>query len=456
MTLSRTLVARWRAADPFAAPEAVRAGRLHMLDALGVGLAASSLDQGEAWRRFSQSLGAGPALLLCRAAGAAPADAALVNGGLIHSLEFDDTHTASIVHGSAVLLPAALAAGQSAGASGQAILASYIKGWEAMIRIGLAAQGGFQRRGFQISSVAGAMISALIAADLMGANDDEMVAACGIALSQASGVFEFLTNGSSVKSMHPGWAAHAGVLAAQLARAGMSGPETAIEGQRGLFKAFTAEGSGAEAFSLQLNDFGSLWHVQDAAFKFVPSCHYLHPFVEAAARVMGEGVTAAMIGRVTLRIAEGAAPIVCDPWQTKLEPRDGHAARWSLPIVVAEQFVHGRVDLETFTRPADEATRRLARCMKWEKLEPHRFPHAFEAEIDVELQDGSHRHVRIDDVFGNASRPASDAEVFAKFRANASRALVPDAVEDVIAFVSRFEQHASLQDLSDVFARRQS
>ncbi len=456
MTLSRALVARWRKADPVSSPLALRAGRLHALDALGVGLASSTLDQGEAWKRFADALSDGPALVLCRGKGASAADAALVNGGLIHSLEFDDTHTASIVHGSAVLLPAALAAAQANNASGAAMLGAYIKGWEAMIRIGLAAQGGFQRRGFQITSVAGAMVAALIAADLMGANDDEMVAAAGIALSQASGVFEFLTNGSSVKSMHPGWAAHAGVMAAQLARAGMGGPETAFEGQRGLFRAFTAEGIGADAFAQSLNDFGQVWHIADAAFKFVPSCHYLHPFVEGAALLMREGVTADQIASLVLRIAEGAAPIVCDPWETKLEPRDGHAARWSLPIVVAEQFVHGRVDLATFARPADAATRQLARRMQWEKLEPHRFPHAFEAELVVTLQDGSQRAVRIDDVFGNASRPASDDDVLTKFRANAGRALAPDAVESMIAFVDGIETQQRLNGLSELVARRKS
>lgn len=456
MSLARALVAQWRAAQPITAPVALRAGRLHVLDALGVGLAASTLDQGDAWLRFSQELNKGPALLMSRNAGASAADAALVNGGLIHSLEFDDTHTASIVHGSAVLLPAALAAGQAAGSTGGAMLAAYVKGWEAMIRIGLAAEGGFQRRGFQITSVAGAMIAALLAADLMGATDDEMVASAGIALSQASGVFEFLTNGSSVKSMHPGWAAHAGVLAAQLARAGMGGPETAFEGQRGLFKAFTAEGKGADGFAQQLNDFGTVWHIADAAFKFVPSCHYLHPFVEGAARLMRDGVSADQIVSGQLRIAEGAAPIVCDPWETKLNPRDGHAARWSLPVVVAEQFIHGRVDLTTFTRRADDATLQLAKRMSWQKLEPHRFPHAFEAELAFVLNDGSVRSVRIDDVFGNASRPARDTDVLSKFRNNAGRAITDDAVEGIIAFVLALETHAHLDELSTLVARRQS
>ena len=96
MTHSRALVARWRKADPVSSPLALWAGRLHALDALGVGLASSTLDQGEAWKRFAHALSDGPALVLCRRKGASAADAALVNGGLIHSLEFDDTHTASL------------------------------------------------------------------------------------------------------------------------------------------------------------------------------------------------------------------------------------------------------------------------------------------------------------------------------------------------------------------------
>lgn len=454
MTLARTLLAQWRAADPLSNPQAITAGRLHLLDALGVGLAASTLDQGEPYARLAAKLAPGPAILLTNGQSSSASDAALINGGLIHSLEFDDTHTASIVHGSAVLLPAALAAAQMSGASSTAMVSAYIKGWEALIRIGLAAQGGFQRRGFQITSVGGALIAALIAADLMKADDDQAVAAMGIALSQASGVFEFLSNGSSVKSMHPGWAAHAGLWAAQLALAGIGGPETSLEGKRGLFAAFTDTPEAAERLQAALNDFGTQWHIHDAAFKFVPSCHYLHPFVEGAKRLMEQGIQADQIDHIVLRIAEGAAPIVCDPWDLKLNPRDGHAARWSLPIVVAEQWIHGRVDLESFTRPADTATRALAARMRWEKLEPHHFPQAFEAELDVTLKNGAHHSIHIDDVFGNASRPAREESILQKFRSNAKRALKPVAVDDLVAWGFSLEHGAPLDALSKILTRR--
>ena len=210
MTLSREIVRHWKTVNTAPIPDAVlAAARLHCLDAVGVGLAASSLPQGEPYRCFSAG-GQGGISLLTGGSLASPADAALVNGGLIHSLEFDDTHTGSIVHGSAVLAPTTLAVAQACKTSPEAALRAYLLGYEVLIRIGLATQGGFQRNGFQITSVAGALVSALIATDLIGGNEDDGVNAMGIALSQASGVFEFLTNGSSVKSLHPGWAAHAG------------------------------------------------------------------------------------------------------------------------------------------------------------------------------------------------------------------------------------------------------
>src|SRR5438445_11610685 len=106
------------------------------------------------------------------------------------------------------------------------------------------------------NSCTGALASAHLAAELMDLDEDRTVAAIGIALSQASGVMEFLTNGSSVKSLHPGWAAHGGVIAATLARAGMTGPETSLDGKHGLFRQFTGDESAAGRFRALIGDLG--------------------------------------------------------------------------------------------------------------------------------------------------------------------------------------------------------
>ncbi|HZS67658.1 MAG TPA: MmgE/PrpD family protein [Burkholderiales bacterium] len=430
MTLARELVRTARATAKTPLPEDVAtAARLHFLDAIGVGLAAAGSPIGAAYRAYAAEVAkGGPATVFGQSTGAAAADATMINGGLIHSLEFDDTHTGSIAHGSAVLAAAALAVAEAQNASGTALLGAYARGWEVLIRFGLAAPNGFHAKGFMSTSVTGTLVSALLAAELMDLDEDRTVAAIGIALSQASGVMEFLTNGSSVKSLHPGWAAHGGVVAATLARAGMTGPETSLDGKHGLFRQFTGDEAAAGRFRSLIANLGREWHLPKAAYKFYPCCHYLHPFIEAASKLAERGVRADDVERILCRVPQGEAPVICEPWETKQSPANGHAARWSLPITVAAQLVEGKVDLATFEASASADVRDFARRVAWEPLADSRFPQRFEAEIICQTKRGTSESVRIDDVFGNHTRPPGSDAVLAKFRANALRSLRGDAL----------------------------
>lgn len=431
MSLARTIVQTLHAnaAQPLPDPVA-QAAALHFVDALGVGLAAAGSPVGAPYREVGRQLAqGGAATVFGLGVGAAPADAALVNGGLMHSLEFDDTHTGSIMHGSSVIAAAALACAEAHGSTGTALLGAYTRGWEVLARFGLAAPGRFHARGFQATSVAGAIATALVAAELARLSEDQTVAAVGIALSQAGGVMEFLSNGSSVKSLHPGWAAHGGVLAATFARAGMTGPETAIEGQFGLFAQFSDDPQAVERFRAMLGDVGTRWHMPDAGFKFFPCCHYLHPFLEAAGILAERGVRAEQIRSIVCEVPAGAAPIICEPWQRALDPANGHAARWSLPITVATRLIEGKVDLATFETPASAAVRALAKKTRWLPLEGAQFPQRFEAVVTCELESGQRESVRVDDVDGNHTRRPSVARVMTKFRSNAGRLFGPDALD---------------------------
>jgi 2-methylcitrate dehydratase PrpD len=444
MTLARRSVRAWRDLDSARIPaDVLGVAKLHLLDALGVGLAASTGRAGSTYHSALDRLGSqGQATVIGRSRPAAPADAALANGGLIHALEYDDTHTGSIVHGSSVLAAAALAAGEAAGASGRATLAAYVKGWEWLVRVGLAAPGEFQREGFQITVTAGVMAAALIAADLAGATEDETVDALGIALSQCSGVFEFLVNGSTVKSFHPGWAAHGGLVAAALAQSGLTGPQTSLDGQRGLFARFAGRREAGGALALLMDDFGSRWHLADAAFKFHPCCHYIHPYLTALDDLLARGVAPDEIVSLTCFVAAGAAPIICDPWQRRLEPSTPHEMRYSLPIVIAMRLVEGGTGLDAFERPASEAVKAWARRIDWLPLEPNRFPDRFEAVLKAQLRDGRTVLAEVDDVFGGARHPATDSEVMVKFRANASRRGSASAAETLAGVVFSLEERS--------------
>lgn len=425
MTLSARVVARLRSLGDLP-QEVVEVATRHFTDAVGVGHAAAASPAGAHWRRYGQAQEAvGPASVFGLPHGLPATTAALVNGGLIHSLEYDDTHTGSIVHGSAVLAAAALAAGEATGASGAAVIHAYTLWYEVFIRFGLAAAGGFQNRGFQLTSVGGALCAAGIAADLKRLDPDRTQAAIGIALSQSSGVFEFLTNGSTVKSMHPGWAAHAGLIAADLAEAGMTGPLTALEGKFGLFRLFAGDDDAAERFAGMLDDIGQVWHLKATAYKLHPCCHYLHPFVEAARLLQAKGVAAERIVRFDCGVPQGAAGIVAEPWSQKVLA-SGHPARWSLPVTVAMQFVDGRVDLASFEEPLTPGVSELAARSSWHVLEDSAFPAKFDALLRVELDDGTIVEKRIDDVYGNGGRPPSLADLDAKFDANLAR-LAPGA-----------------------------
>ncbi|MEN9773221.1 MAG: hypothetical protein RL322_291 [Pseudomonadota bacterium] len=430
-TLARRLVRRLiEIRDPSSTPASVNdAAVLHLIDALGVGLAASVSRSGLAWAGLGRQLAAGgPSTILGQTGGARAAEAALVNGGLIHSLEFDDTHTGSIMHGSAVTASAALAVAEATGRTGQALIGAYTRGWEVLARLGLAAPGGFHAVGFQATSVAGTLSSALLSAELLELDEDQTVNALGIALSQSGGVMEFLSNGSSVKSLNPGWAAHGGVYAALLAQSGMTGPETALDGRWGLFAQFTRSGEAVERMAASIDDLGHRWHLPDAALKFYPCCHYLHPFIEAAGLLADRGAQARRIKRLVCKVPAGAAPVICEPWSRALRPESGHAARWSLPITVALRLVEGSVDLGSFENLPSAEVLDLASRTQWEPLPRTRFPERFEAEIECHLEDGRIEFARVDDVYGNVSRPADAPRVMAKFRDNASRALTADGV----------------------------
>jgi 2-methylcitrate dehydratase PrpD len=447
--LSRALIAKLRSASDATIPaDVMECAKLHFTDAVGVGLAASASQIGAPYKGLIDANHGGASSAFNASVGLAPADAALINGGLIHSLEFDDTHTGSIVHGSSVIAAAALAVAESAGSTGRELLGAFVRGWEVLVRLGIAAAGKYQQNGYQITPVGGTIAAAMVAADLMKLDEDRTVAAIGISLSQASGVFEFLSNGSSVKSLHPGWAAHAGITAARLAASGMTGPETTFEGRFGLFRIFARDEGAAERFAGLIESIGAQWYLKDAAFKMFPCCHYIHPFLECIDRLSAAGVTRDQIEKVVCGAPQGAAPIVCEPWDTKLNPGTPHAARWSLPVVMAEYWVEGRVTLQTFERPASASVRDLAARMAWEPLQAAQFPEKFGAAVTCHLRGGKIETVRVDDVYANASRPAKPGEVLAKFRSNAASAFEDNAREGLAAALANLGDAPDLNALT--------
>ena len=442
------------AADQLPAP-VVEAAKLHFLDALGVGLAAASLQTRPRIELAIGVLGTGAEATGIGLVDPIPApSAALLNGSLIHALEFDDTHMAAVVHASAVVAPAALAVAERERRTGAQLLTAYVLGWEVLARIGLSGPTAFHARGFQSTAVAGAPVAALVAGSLAGGDVDMLCNAMGIAGSQAGGIFEFIADGSTVKMMHGGWPAHAGIVAVALAQAGLTGPATVFEGERGLLRAFTSDPDCAERFAGELDDLGTRWLIEQAAFKAYPCCHYLQAAIECLAGILARGLRAESISRVICELPEEVAWLVCEPWTEKLRPTSGHVAKFSLPYCLAAVMVDGDVDVDTFDRQSvDPRLVAMGERVQFAPMKHSGFPQRYAAGIRVETFQGGVYEEQVLDVQGSASRPFSSADVETKFRRNAGRLLMPEAVDAVVDAVVHLDTALSLDVLTSALRR---
>ncbi|MHA1529452.1 MAG: hypothetical protein ACTSVG_10540, partial [Alphaproteobacteria bacterium] len=181
-----------------------------------------------------------------------------------------------------------------------------------------------------------------------------------------------------------------------------------------------------------LDDLGEVWHLPDAAFKLYPCCHYIHPFLEAMQALVNGGLKLPEIAAITCHVPPPVAPLICEPWERRQHPASGYDGKWGLAYCLAALLVNGRVDVATFANAPDPAVVEVARRITWRPMKDHRFPERFEALVEISLTDGTARSHRIDSVHGAPDRPIPQADVEAKFRANAARALPPPSVERLI------------------------
>jgi 2-methylcitrate dehydratase PrpD len=416
--------------------------KLHLLDSLGVALAAASTESGRKITQAARSLGADDESTAIGSTERLPApSAALVNGTLIHALEYDDTHTDSIIHGSSVVVPSTLAAAERSLVDGRELITSLILGWEAIIRLGLVAPGAFQARGFHTTSVCGSFASALVAGRLAKLPEPELTSALGIAGSQASGLFEYVVSGASVKSSHPGWAAHNGIVATRLARCGVSGPESVFEGRFGFYNTFTDHDPEELALDDLYRDLGERWYTPELSYKPFPCCHFNHAFLDCAAQLVSEGLTAEDVERVVCYAAPEIIPVVCEPKEAKAAPQSGYEARFSLPYSVAVMLCHGQVGLDTYSREniADKRLLALARRVDYESDSTTSYPKSFPGRVEITTRDSQtfSRHVEFNR--GGPQNSMSEEEILQKFRDNASRVLTSNDVERLMDTIWHLE-----------------
>jgi 2-methylcitrate dehydratase PrpD len=419
--------------------------KLHFLDTIGCGYAASALGVATEGRTTMAELGGEPQSSVVGFDGALPApNAAFANGMLCHGLDFDDTHAESVSHVSVVVCPAALAAAESHGASGAELLTSIVAGNEIVCRVGAAASGLFHARGFHPTAICGIFGGTAAAARLIGADAPATASALGIAGSFAGGLFAYLDDATATKPFHPAWAAHGSILAARLAQLGGEGPTGVLEGRFGIYHAFVGAEQGEIPIDAQLADLGSRWETPRIAYKPYPACHFIHGSLGATAGLSPLDPDA--VEDVLVSIPPEGVALVLEPADKKFEPRTVYEAKFSLQYSTAAMLVHGAAGLPAYSDEAiaDRRVLDLARKVRYETKQYETYPGAFPGGVRITMRDGQVHEAELPHQRGGPENPLSADEVRAKFRDNAGLALPEAAVE------SLEEAILSLEQLDDV------
>lgn len=374
-------------------PEDQRAASLFFLDALACAYAGAQTEVGQkliAWSRNGQMNTRTQTFLM---------------GALAHITETDDLHRASVTHPGCIVIPAVLATSQQTRASGEAILAATLGGFEAMCRIGRAV-GPAHYQIWHNTATCGPFGSAMAVSQLLGLSGEQCVHALGNAGTQSSGFWQFLESGAMSKHLHAGRAAESGLLAAELAHFDFTGASDILEGEKGLFKAMCPDAHPDAV----LADEHAPWELTQTSIKPWPSCRHTHPVIDAALELQAQ-LGNAVIEKVDIGVYQAALNI-CDRETVENE----YQAKFSLQHCAAMALMNGAVSLDSFSSSARAQTTDL--CARTnvriaEEVDGN-YPKSWGAELTLSLADGRELSAKRRDCFGDPELPLSDDEMTEK------------------------------------------
>ncbi len=377
--------------------------------------------------------------------------AALINGSLIHSLDYDDTHTKSVIHNCAPLVPSALSGAELFQASAKDFLKSIILGFEFQIRIGLVAPGSFHARGFHMTSIAGTFGSSLVFGLLGNFSHKAIVSALGICGSMTSGLFEYLEDGSPVKVVHPGWASQSGIVASLLANEGFGGPSSILEGRFGLYNSHIH----GESFDVGIltSQLGEKWETLDIAYKPYPCGHVIHAFLDAAKRIYSsDNYSVNSIKSIKCIAAKGAIDLVLDPLDAKKIPRSSYDAKFSLPYCIASILVRGTCNVEDFSDEAinDSEVLKVASLVDYEEDPSQDFPNFFPGSVEIIFDSGDRAIEHEKFQRGCLENPMSENDIRKKFMDNSTMVFDQEIAQQLFDNVMGLEESKNVNSLTEM------
>lgn len=349
---------------------------------------------------------------------ASAATAALVNGTAAHGEDFDDTFEGGPVHSGVVIVPAVLAAAETWALDNRRTMLGVVAGTELLCRLALTLPKAVHKAGFHPTAVLGTFAATFGICVATGADARVTANALGIAGSMASGIIEYLGDGSWTKRMHPGWSAQSALRAYALAKGGFVGPRQVFEGRHGAFSTFAP--SISPDTGRLFDGLGQAYVMDAITFKPYPCGTMIQPYIDCAITLRNRGLDLDEIERITCKTAEGIVHRLWEPLELKRRPPTSYAAKFSVPFGVALGLARGHADLGDFTDIAinDPLLLDLAGKVGFEVDPANPYPAAFTGHIRLQYQDGRVLEIDQDHMRGGVAEPLSRAEIDAKFAAN--------------------------------------
>jgi 2-methylcitrate dehydratase PrpD len=424
---------------PISAADRHRAA-LHVLDWIGCAVAGATTPPGKAMISYGRTMSVGR----CHTIGGlslTARDAAMINGSFGNVLEMDDLYRTALVHPAPVVVPAALAVTEEAGASASAFLDAVVRGYEAMIRVGRSV-GATHYKFFHNTATCGVFGSAAAAASLLDLNNGSVVDALGNAGTQASGLWQCRLEDTMSKQLHNGRAAQSGLIAAQLAVHGFTGAKFILEGRLGFYNAMCPDGSPEKL--LEAAD--AAWLIHGTSFKPWSACRHTHPTIDAILAVR-DGIDPGDVKRITVATYRDAVAICDNP-----SPRTSVETKFSLQHASAVVLLRGAPTLSEFDLAATKdpvvATFRGMVDLCESESYTKAYPAHFGASVRIELADGKVARHDIPDALGDPENPLTTEQVCGKARMLlASANYSPTATEGVISAALALSEGGTVNDL---------
>ena len=374
--------------------------------------------------------------------------AALANGVSAHALDMDDGFRFGGVHAGVAVIPAALAFCESRNLGGKTFILAMTMGYEIVNRISKAMNPSHLSRGFHTTGTIGVLGAAAACGVIAGLNKEQMASALGIAALQGAGLLEILNDGAMVKPVHPGKAAMAGILSVELALRGAKGPMTALEGEKGLFKAMTDSVSTEHLF----DGLGSDFYIMGQYIKFHAACRHIHPTIDGLLSVMREQrLQFADLDTVDVT----TYPVAVSFCGSSTLPDTAEGAKFSLAFSVAMAAYFGDAGEHRYSQDIvnHEDIRSLARRVtsrsdtRWEQA----YPRERGAAITIRSKKGESFFIEVPLPRGEPENPASDEDFILKFRQNTA-GQSPADVDALLDIIRSLDTH-TITDLTQAVVR---